>query len=81
MSVRSKVTTIFEQVAREQRRTLAPLSDDLNLQESGLDSLTFAMIVVKLEDELGFDPFKIDGLVEFPIIFGDFVHLYETRLP
>jgi len=79
MCVRSKVTTIFEQVAREQRRTLAPLSDDLKLQESGLDSLSFAIIVVKLEDELGYDPFKFDGLVDFPIIFGDFVRLYETR--
>jgi len=79
MSVRSKVTTIFEQVAQEQKRTLVPLSDGLKLLDSGLDSLSFAIIVAKLEDEVGFDPFNSDEMVEFPITFGDFVHLYEAR--
>jgi acyl carrier protein len=78
MSVRSTVTTIFEQVAREQQRTPVPLSDDLKLLESGLDSLSFAIIVAKLEVEVGFDPFSAEELVEFPITFGDFVRLYET---
>jgi acyl carrier protein len=78
MSVRSTVTTIFEQVAKEQRRTLVPMSDHLKLLESGLDSLSFAIIVAKLEDEMGFDPFNSDEMVEFPITFGDFVRLYET---
>jgi acyl carrier protein len=79
MSVRSKVTTVFEQVAREQKRALVPLSDDLKLLESGLDSLSFAIIVAKLEDDVGFDPFNSDEAVEFPITFGDFVNLYEAR--
>jgi|SRR5579859_2148197 len=79
MSIRATVTTILEQVAREQQRTLVPLSDDLKLSESGLDSLSFAIAVVKLEDELGFDPFSSDEPVEFPIKFSDFVHLYEAR--
>jgi hypothetical protein len=79
MSVRSTVTTIFEQVAREQHRTLVPLSDGLKLLESGLDSLSFAIIVARLEDDVGFDPFNLDEPVEFPVTFGDFVHLYETR--
>jgi acyl carrier protein len=77
MSVRSKVTAIFEQVAAEQQRTLAPMSDDLKLVESGLDSLSFAIIVAKLEDEVGFDPFNSEDAVEFPVTFGDFVRLYE----
>jgi acyl carrier protein len=79
MSVRSTVATIFEQVAREQQRSLVPLSDGLKLVESGLDSLSFAIIVAKLEDEVGFDPFNSDEPIEFPVTFGDFVHLYETR--
>lgn len=79
MSVRSTVATIFEQVAQEQHRALVPLSDDLKLVESGLDSLSFAIIVAKLEDEVGFDPFNSDEAVEFPITFADFVHLYEAR--
>jgi acyl carrier protein len=78
MSVRSKVTAIFEQVAQEQKRALVPLTDDLKLLGSGLDSLSFAIIVARLEDELGFDPFNSDELVEFPITFADFVRLYES---
>jgi acyl carrier protein len=77
MSVRSTVTTIFGQVAKEQRRTIAPLSDELKLLDSGLDSLSFAIIVVKLEDEMGFDPFSSND-VEFPVTFGDFVRMYEA---
>jgi acyl carrier protein len=78
MSVRTKITAIFEQVAQEQKRALVPLTDDVKLLESGLDSLSFAIIVAKLEDELGFDPFNSDEPVEFPITFADFVSLYET---
>jgi acyl carrier protein len=77
MSVRSSVTAIFKQVAAEQQRTLVPLSDDLKLTDSGLDSLSFAIIVAKLEDEVGFDPFNSEEAVEFPVTFGDFVRLYE----
>jgi acyl carrier protein len=44
-------------VAREHRKALAPLKDDLRLAESGLDSLGFAVLVACLEDKLGFDPF------------------------
>jgi acyl carrier protein len=79
MSVRATVTTQFERVASEQKRKLARLSDDLKLLESGLDSLSFALIVARLEDELGFDPFDVDGDLKFPVTFGDFVKLYENH--
>jgi acyl carrier protein len=77
MSVRATIASQFEQVAREQQRTLSPLSDDLRLVHSGLDSLSFAIIVARLEDSLGVDPFNAAEAVEFPITFGDFVRLYE----
>jgi acyl carrier protein len=79
MSVRSTITTIFNQVAQEQQRTLVPISDDVKLLESGLDSLSFAIIVAKLEDETGFDPFNSGEMIEFPITFADFVRLYESH--
>ncbi len=40
MSLRPTITAQFEQVALEQKRKLARLSDDLKLLESGLDSLS-----------------------------------------
>ena len=79
MSVRATVLSQFEQVAKEQERRLARLSDDLRLLDSGLDSLSFALIVVRLEDALGFDPFDVADDVRFPVTFGDFVRLYENH--
>jgi hypothetical protein len=80
MSVRAAVTSQFEQVAIEQKRKLARLSDDLKLLESGLDSLSFALIVMRLEGTLGFDPFDTAETVKFPVTFGDFVRLYENHV-
>lgn len=76
MPVRAQVTSMFEEVAREQQRKLAPLTDQLRLLESGLDSLSFALIVARLEEALGYDPF--DTAETFPVTFGDFVKLYEN---
>jgi len=73
MSLRPVITAQFEQVAQEQKRKLARLSDDLKLLESGLDSLSFALIVARLEDAVGFDPFDSDEEMRFPVTFGDFV--------
>jgi acyl carrier protein len=77
MPVRAQVTSMFEEVAREQQRKLAPLTDQLRLLESGLDSLSFALIVARLEEALGYDPF--DTAESFPVTFGDFVKLYENH--
>lgn len=79
MSIRSTVVSVFERVAAEQKRRLAALSDNLRLLDSGLDSLSFALIVARLESELGFDPFEDDESVKFPVTFGDFVKLYERQ--
>jgi hypothetical protein len=79
MSVRSTITAQFEQVALEQKRKLAPLTDGLRLLDSGLDSLSFALIVVRLEESLGYDPFDVADEITFPVTFGDFVKLYESH--
>jgi acyl carrier protein len=77
-SVKSTIVAQFEQVAVEQRRKLAQLTDDLKLLDCGLDSLSFALIVARLEDELAVDPFADDD-VRFPVTFGEFVKLYEAK--
>ena len=78
MSVRSEIAAQFEQVAKEQKKTLAPLSDQLVLLESGLDSLCFAIVVARLEDKLGIDPFSSADDVQFPVTLGDFIRFYEN---
>lgn len=79
MSVRAVIVSHFEQVALEQKRKLARLTDGLKLLDSGLDSLSFALIVVRLDDALGFDPFDAADGMGFPVTFGDFVKLYESH--
>jgi acyl carrier protein len=68
----------MEKVAKEHDKKLAPLTDDLVLLESGLDSLAFAVLVVRLESELGVDPFSAADDIEFPVTFRDFVSAYEN---
>jgi hypothetical protein len=77
VNVRSTIVSQFEEVAREQNRKLAPLSDGLVLMESGLDSLCFAIVVARLEDSLGYDPFSVAEDVHFPVTLGDFIKFYE----
>jgi acyl carrier protein len=79
MSLRSTIVAQFEQVAQEQKRKLSRLSEDLKLLDSGLDSLSFALIVARLEDAVGFDPFDSDEELKFPVTFGDFLKLYENH--
>jgi acyl carrier protein len=77
MSLSATIAAEFQQVAKEQKKSLLPLSDDLVLLESGLDSLCFAIIVARLEQRLGIDPFSAAQDVQFPTTLGDFIRLYE----
>jgi acyl carrier protein len=65
-------------VALEQDKQLLPLTDDLPLIDCGLDSLCFAVVVVRLENVLGADPFSTEEDVRFPVTFGDFVEFYKN---
>ena len=77
MSIKLTIMEQMAQIAREHGKHLAPLSDDLVLLESGLDSLGFAILVARLEDKLGVDPFTAAEDVYFPVTFADFVKFYE----
>ena len=78
MRIKLTITEQMTQIAREHGKTLAPLSDDLVLLDSGLDSLGFAVLVARLEDQLGIDPFTASEDALFPVTFGDFVKVYEN---
>jgi len=77
MSVRLKIIEAIQQIAKEQQVTLPELTDDLSLQEMGFDSLAFAILVARLEDELGSDPFTTSEDGAFPSTVGEFVRAYE----
>lgn len=77
MSVRLTITNMIQEIAEDQGKKLKPLTDDLVLLESGLDSLCFAILVAKLEDTLGIDPFTASEEAYFPVTLGDFVRAYD----
>jgi len=77
MTLRLTILSEIEKIAAAQNRTLGALRDDLPLSQSGFDSLCFALLVAKLDDDLGLDPFSAPGGVAFPVTIGDFIKLYE----
>ena len=78
MTVKLTITSEMQKIAAEQEKALAPLSDDLVLLESGFDSLCFAVLVARLEDQLGLDPFSSSDDTTFPLTVGDLVRVYEN---
>lgn len=77
MSVKAQIFSAIEKVALEQNKKLPPLTDDLPLEKTGFDLLCFAILVARLEDTLGVDPFSAESAVSFPATVGEFVALYD----
>ena len=77
MSIRLTITSEIEHVAAEQKKTIGLLDDNVVLLDLGLDSLCFAILVARLEDKLGLDPFTSAEDVYFPTTLGDFIKFYE----
>ena len=78
MTLRDTIAQAMEEIAVQQEKSLPPLTDDLNLLDTGFDSLCFAILVARLEDELGVDPFSSALDLKFPKTFGDLVAFYEA---
>ncbi|WP_428483894.1 hypothetical protein [Rhodopila sp.] len=66
------------EIAAQQKKRLAPLSDGLPLLDSGLDSLCIAILVASLDDHLELDPFSSDRDFALPVTLGQFIALYEN---
>ena len=77
MSVKAVVISEIQQIADDDKKSLPPLTDDLVLLDSGLNSLGIAILVARLEEALGFDPFTESDDVAYPVTLGDFIRFYE----
>lgn len=77
MTIRDLVLKEINIVAAEQDKTLPPLTDDLALLKSGLNSLCFAILVSRLEDATGSDPFASAKASAFPRTVGELIAFYE----
>lgn len=77
MSLRTTILSEIETVAANQNKKLAPLTDALPLNDSGLDSLCLAILVARLEEVTGRDPLSEAQGGQFPRTIGEFIALYE----
>jgi len=77
MSIKATIVSQIEEIRRSSKKPFLPLTDDLVLLDSGLDSLGLAILVTRLEDSLGVDPFTDSDITVPPVTLGEFIGLYE----
>jgi acyl carrier protein len=78
MNTRTVVERLFtESLLDANAPALIAFPDNLVLLKSGLDSLGFAVLVTRLESELGYDPFTLMAEPFYPRTFGELVSVYE----
>jgi acyl carrier protein len=75
--------TIFDEISavlKEAGKQIPDLAEGTSLMAGGLgmDSLDFAVLVVRLEQKLGCDPFNSATLERFPTTIGALVAVYEN---
>ncbi len=76
--IRAAVISQIEQMRGTLKRDLPALTDDLVLLDLGLDSLGIAVLVTRLEDEFGLDPFTDSEITSPPVTLGEFILVYEN---
>jgi hypothetical protein len=77
MSVRW-IFSAMRRIAEGKDISLAPLEDDLSLHENRLRLAGLCDLVVRLEDDLGVDPFSEAEDAPFPSTVGELVRAYEN---
>jgi len=75
--IRNSLMELFQ----EDELEVPDITDDLVLLETELDSLGFAVLVTRLEDSLGYDPFSLMTEPVYPTTFGQFVAVYQQCAP
>lgn len=77
MEIRPTIVSELQALFEEDDLEAPELSDELVLLETDLDSLGFAVLVTRLDEVLGYDPFSLMDEPVYPSTFGEFVSIYE----
>jgi hypothetical protein len=80
-NLRDKITTAIQETADMRGTEVGVLVDETVLLESGLDSLGFAILVARLEEELGYDPFVLMDVPIYPRTLSEFIQIYQRFAP
>ena len=76
--MKEKILTMMKEIASENDVEInTNIASETVLLESGLDSLGFAILIARLEEELGYDPFTIMEEPVYPQTFGQLVEIYQ----
>ena len=76
--MKEKIIGVMREISAESELQLVSgLDESTVLLESGLDSLGFAILVARLEEEFGYDPFSIMDEPVYPRTLGEFVSIYQ----
>lgn len=82
MEMRDQIEQTYRNVYEDQVGSAVPeLSRHTKLLETELDSMGFAVLVMELEDALGFDPFAESKDAYYPSTYGEFVDFYIDNAP
>lgn len=80
--MKDKILVLMSEIAAENGVQLRQdITDATVLLDSGLDSLGFAILVARLEEEVGFDPFTLMDEPVYPQTLGELVAIYDRFLP
>ena len=80
--MKEKICALMHEIASENGVELnSQIDTDTVLLESGLDSLGFAILIARLEEELGYDPFTMMDEPVYPQTFGQLVEVYQRFAP
>lgn len=77
----NKIKAAIQETADMRGTEVDVLMDETVLLESGLDSLGFAILVARLEEELGYDPFVMMDVPVYPRTLSEFVEIYQRFAP
>lgn len=77
MDIRSIILEELIALFEEDDLSVPEFHDDTLLLETDLDSLGFAVLVTRLEERLGYDPFSLMDEAVYPATFQEFVDVYQ----
>ena len=79
MSIRSTIVNEIEQILEAEGNQVGTITEESALLGlTGLDSLAIAVLVARLEERLGVDPFTESEEAFYPVTVGDFIRIYEN---
>ncbi len=81
MDIRQIILEELEDLFDEDDLEMPEFTDDTLLLDTDLDSLGFAVLVTRLDERLGYDPFSLMDDPVYPATLKEFVTVYERFAP